>query len=292
MIQEEFIDCFIGQSILLPSKNYDFKNDKRLLIPFTTGSGVGFCDNSGKIIVKPRYSMCFGNCYSKDDYIMVSKQFILPKAKGVSHDHIYNSYGIINFRGEVIIPARYRRLLPSLSCNTIFTAQNKQLKYGVINTDRKVIVPFGKYKWIDGFDKGLARFMVEKPLHDDYISYWGLLNEKGEEVLPPIYKYIYNFYGENSTDTEAYNDDWKGKIFFHELNPNFPLNALTKYKKLNKENVLYNKPAYTYNEVLNDYGYNSFDEYSGSYAQYEMGFSDGEIDDAFEGDPDAYWNID
>ena len=32
--------------------------------------------------------------------------------------------------------------------------------------------------------------------------------------------------------------------------------------------------------------------YSGSYAQDEMGYSDEDIDTIFDGDPDAYWNID
>ena len=36
----------------------------------------------------------------------------------------------------------------------------------------------------------------------------------------------------------------------------------------------------------------SYDRYSGSYAQDEMGYSDEAIDTIFDGDPDAYWNID
>lgn len=40
------------------------------------------------------------------------------------------------------------------------------------------------------------------------------------------------------------------------------------------------------------YGEEHYEEYAGSYAQDVMGFSDEQIDDIFEGDPDAYWNID
>ncbi|MBQ3844138.1 MAG: WG repeat-containing protein [Bacteroidales bacterium] len=36
----------------------------------------------------------------------------------------------------------------------------------------------------------------------------------------------------------------------------------------------------------------TFERYAGSYAQDEMGFSDDDIDEIFEGDPSAYWNID
>ena len=40
-----------------------------------------------------------------------------------------------------------------------------------------------------------------------------------------------------------------------------------------------------------EYGTN-YGRYAGTYAQDVMGYSDDVIDDAFEGDPDAYWNID
>lgn len=36
----------------------------------------------------------------------------------------------------------------------------------------------------------------------------------------------------------------------------------------------------------------SYGKYSGSYAQDVEGFDDDTIDDAFDGDPDAYWNMD
>ena len=38
--------------------------------------------------------------------------------------------------------------------------------------------------------------------------------------------------------------------------------------------------------------YNGLGSYVGSYAQDEMGYSDDDIDTVFDGDPDAYWNID
>ena len=54
------------------------------------------------------------------------------------------------------------------------------------------------------------------------------------------------------------------------------------------------------NMVFNDYDDENIDDefestyerYHGSYAQEVEGFSDEAIDEAFEGDPDAYWNID
>lgn len=36
----------------------------------------------------------------------------------------------------------------------------------------------------------------------------------------------------------------------------------------------------------------TYERYNGSYAQDVEGWSDQDIDDVFDGDPNAYWNID
>ena len=47
-----------------------------------------------------------------------------------------------------------------------------------------------------------------------------------------------------------------------------------------------------YDDYSHDYEAPTYDRYNGSYAQDEMGYSDDDIDTIFDGDPDAYWNID
>lgn len=54
---------------------------------------------------------------------------------------------------------------------------------------------------------------------------------------------------------------------------------------------------YSASNDYNDYSKSSgeeptYNKYRGSYAQDEMGYSDDDIDTIFDGDPDAYWNID
>lgn len=36
--------------VLVPANQYDFNNDKRLLIPFTSGEKIGFVNRAGEII--------------------------------------------------------------------------------------------------------------------------------------------------------------------------------------------------------------------------------------------------
>lgn len=55
-----------------------------------------------------------------------------------------------------------------------------------------------------------------------------------------------------------------------------------------EENVYGDEPNYDGEE--NAYG--DEPKYAGSYAQDVMGFDDETIDDAFDGDPEVYWNID
>jgi hypothetical protein len=43
---------------------------------------------------------------------------------------------------------------------------------------------------------------------------------------------------------------------------------------------------------LYDRDYDTYERYSGTYAQDEAGYSDDDIDTIFDGDADAYWNID
>ena len=47
-----------------------------------------------------------------------------------------------------------------------------------------------------------------------------------------------------------------------------------------------------YDNYSHDYEETTYDMYNGSYAQDEMGYSDDDIDTIFDGDPEAYWNID
>ena len=56
----------------------------------------------------------------------------------------------------------------------------------------------------------------------------------------------------------------------------------------NLDNDEFNDDCVDYSE---DYG-THYGEFAGTYAQDVVGYSDDEIYDAFDGEPDAYWNID
>ena len=57
----------------------------------------------------------------------------------------------------------------------------------------------------------------------------------------------------------------------------------------NKNNMIMEDKYY--DDYEDNYGSN-YGEYAGTYAQNVAGYSDDVINDAFDGEPDAYWNID
>lgn len=162
--------------------------------------------------------------------------------------------------------------------------KNASNQFGIVDNEDNIIVPFGKYGWIDGFDSGLAR--VHSHAFPDgkkrllQMFKWGIINEDGEEVLPLEYDDIWNFLGKNRYSTKIIKEEEETEVYFHDLNPSLPVRkAVNKFSNRN--------------DFSDDNDYEiHYGEYAGSYAQDEMGYSDEDINDVFDGDSDAYWNID
>lgn len=60
----------------------------------------------------------------------------------------------------------------------------------------------------------------------------------------------------------------------------------------NGEELILNPRKIVYHDDEYEYERPTYGRYAGSYAQDEMGYSDDDIDTIFDGDPNAYWNID
>ena len=190
----------------------------------------------------------------------------------------------------------------------VTVVRNSDYEWGVVDNEENIIVPFSKYGWIDGFDNGLARVRTnkdpgvsnntvciinqnelilgtenikaymekDKKEHPDKYAKWGIINENGEEVLSCEYDEIWRFYGKNRYSTRVVKDGIAREIYFHDLNPSLPKRGI----KFHSYGGEYSGEKKTY------------DDYNGTYVQDVMGWSDQDIDDALDGEPDAYWNID
>lgn len=262
--------------ILVPAESYNLSGDKRLLIPFTSGEHIGFINREGEVVVEPKYNMYYGECYNENDLIKVAtiKPYGFQRSENKVAAYKRSMYGIIDYQGKVVIDTIYKSIVQAKDSNELFTVQDENYKYSVITAEGKEIVPPGRYNWIDGFDRGFAR--VKKGKRSNGVvengNLWGVINKYGEEVMPCIYTNIFNFYG------KPYNS-----IFFDEDNIRKQI-PFTSLEDKEEEYDLYGNDIYEERPT--------YSEYNGSYAQDVMGYSDQLIDDVFEGDPDAYWNID
>ena len=195
--------------IIVPGDKYDLTNDKRLLIPFMASDMIGFLNQQGQVVIKAQYSLYYDDCYSIEDTIRVAKQILFGFSRSNGRVDTYKKYlwGLLNSEGKEILPLEYDDLILNIGNREIFTAK-KNGSYAVINKNGNIIVPYGKYQYIDGFDKGLARVNVYGNGEglEKFMYKWGLINENGDEVLPPIYDEIWNFYGKNRKTTKVVKD--------------------------------------------------------------------------------------
>ena len=277
--------------VLVSAEQYDFSADTRLLIPFTSWDKIGFVNRTGEIVVSPEFTMCYGECYSEEDFIRVSVTEChgYPRSGGKVATYQRPLYGLINHKGEKLLDTVYQSIVPAIGNKALFSVKNKDSKYGVVNAQGEEIVPFGTYDRIDGFERGLARVRIGRAssnlAHNS--NKWGVIDEQGNVVLPIEYKAIWNFYGKSQySDIIVTTEDGKNVILKDFIVKNG-------YAEGHNEQKCRSRQSY-FGDYCCDYNYRSqhYEEFAGTYAQDVAGYSDEDICDAFEGDPDAYWNID
>lgn len=264
--------------VMLPAINYDFASDSRLLIPFTNGNKIGFVNNEGVIVVNAKYNVYYGDCYASDEFIRVGVNIYKSYPRSGGKVAIYDNYlyGLINCEGEVILPIEYLHICPAIGNKNLFTVQRKDYLWGVITAEGEEIVPFGKYDWIDGFNNGYARVTRGDGLlwNSDHKCKVGLIDEVGTEIFPVEYYYIQKFYNKNLKYITLTTTNGDTRIFYFS-------------KEINKMQKINIQESCDYDDYGTHYG-----EYAGTYAQDVMEYSDDVINDAFDGEADAYWNID
>ena len=151
---------------------------------------------------------------------------------------------------------------------------NNTVVFYIEAPDGSPILSGKEYQWISGKDSytGLSRV---KTLDGK----WGIIDEEGKEVLKAEYDSIWKFEGKQRTDTKVIKD---GEELCYSLIDQEFIGG-----DEHVDESYYDEPDCPDYEEERHFG-----RYAGSYAQDDMGYSDEEIDDIFDGDPSAYWNID
>ena len=173
---------------------------------------------------------------------------------------------------------------------TAMTYMSSSHKFCVLDIKGDIIVPFRKYIYISPFQHGLARvktgtsdmghrFYDGSLPTEAFVYKWGIIDNMGNEVVLPTYDYIRGFDKSRQESTPAVKGGQE---------------CIIRLRGLSKE---YDDFLDSPNDIsyYDDYGpreRDTFNEYNGTYAQDIEGYSDQVINEAFDGDPEAYWNID
>lgn len=249
-------------SIIVPLGDYDVNADNRYLIPFTISGKVGFLNRMASIIVPAKYDFCLDEFKSESDLVRVGCYVCGKRYNG--EPCIERRLGLIDSNGYEVLPVSYRGIAVSDN-RQLITISEEDSGYSVIDINKSIIIQKGEYDMINGFTFGYAR--VKKG------NKCGIIDMDGNIVLPIEYDQVWTFY--KRTDLQYTTIQKKGEPDdrFYFFTPN--------HKQPSKPNHL-----------PNDREERHYVEFAGTYAQDYAGFSDEDIYDAFDGDPEAYWNID
>lgn len=198
------INFYLDESVLLASA-FSFENSEMLirsyypsdngflslyLIPVVNAdSKIGFVDQQCNVVVEPSYDVIKGTFSCKYCIVAVCKD---------------KSWNVIDSEGNellsewtnyTIVPSKDSRMI-TINSKAILNVDNPQsLQY----------VKGGKeLSYVGGFRYGFAR------IHRNNL--WGIINEKGEEVMPAIYSDMCDFYDYPFPTTKvkkSKNDKWE-----------------------------------------------------------------------------------
>lgn len=265
-------------SIIVPVDQYDVSEDDRILIPFIKNHKIGFVDQNAICIVEQQFDKFQGEIKSPEALLCVAKRFsygFSNRGKDEVRTYDRDKWGVLDSNGKLIVDTEYKEI--SVSDNfQLLTLHDFNKGYCVINRNGDIIVPYGMYNYIDGFTNGYARVKIGKVTNGLKMNnnFWGIIDDQGKVVLPLDYSNIWNFYGKPELKyTKVIKDGREHRFYFSTETLDIPSEKRT--------------PTNFYDDYGSHYG-----EFAGSYAQDVMGYSDDVINDAFEGDPDNYWNID
>lgn len=310
--------------IIVDAKDYNLQEDKRLLIPYVNNyrGHIGFVNKRGHVKIAFSYDAVYDDFYSTDDVVRVG-------CWGVYGNKEVFVKTVIKSDGKDLFKKRYKEIVMS-DDRQLFVVENLKGKWAVLNREEHEIVSFGKYDWIDGYRNGFARVKLGKTTNGKIGEgkLWGIINTDGKEILPVAFPNIHSFMDELN-DYTTFSKDYITIEFFDEekveslyvegyfeplscpsrlrqvsfktlesINARLGLIGTHIVNEMRKEKEEYQKRIEEYNKFLpqrrdsikknmfNKPQFNPTGHYDYNKAAREQ------IDDAYDGEPNAYWNTD
>lgn len=260
-------------------------------------------------------------CEIKNPYAPKTEGIL--KSKYISLRGVEYSVMIVSKNGKVGLIDQY--------CNTILPIENDDIYPTLLSTRPYLVVTHGNISYIfhvlkyqiiskiyDKIEIASPRYYLAQTTNEYFKVYkngkCGLIHEQGKEIVPPIYDDCKgSLWFINNDERHKYIivtlNNKKGilnelgeiiaEIKYDEIQFSFPTEANAKNLEakgwIDSEEFILIESGADRNKrerKISSYDQPSYERYRGTYAQDEMGYNDDEIDTIFDGDPDAYWNID
>ena len=252
-------------------------------------------DTEYRIEVKPTYDIIIGDVYESDDIVVLGN--LCEKTQNGSFSGIksivsdspkcYKFIYHLFQSGSGVFSKKLQRHYNGWVgeyCITDFALSDDRKaisvmtsdgEWGAINWKQNIIVPQGKYRWVDFFKEGLARVKGGKETNGNRFAdtQWGLVDIEGNEIIPPIYSNM------QLMDDKVYLEQGSKKSIILLKDLEYETYESVKERELREKAIrrdnLYNKPAY-----------DPYDKYDYNKTAREQ------ISDAYDGESDALWNTD
>ena len=252
-------------------------------------------DTEYRIEVKPTYDIIIGDVYESDDIVVLGN--LCEKTQNGTFSGIKSIvsdspkcykfiYHLFQFGSGVFSKKLQRHYNGWVGeyCITDFALSDDRKaislmtsdgEWGAINWKQDIIVPQGKYRWVDFFKEGLARVKGGKETNGNRFAdtQWGLVDIEGNEIIPPIYSNM------QLMDDKVYLEQGSKKSIILLKDLEYETYESVKEREQREKAIrrdnLYNKPAY-----------DPYDKYDYNKTAREQ------ISDAYDGESDALWNTD
>ncbi|GIU83225.1 MAG: hypothetical protein KatS3mg006_2289 [Pyrinomonadaceae bacterium] len=147
--------------------------NSQVLLPVRVGDKMGYIDESGKIVVEPKF-----------DYAGDFSDGLAPVAQEVGNRRIF---GYINSKGEIVIPMQFE---DAKEFSEGLATVRINGKYGYIDTSGKVVVePVFWKAW--SFSEGRGRVLQIVEEKGNFL--YGFVDKEGRVVIKPQYLFARDF---------------------------------------------------------------------------------------------------
>lgn len=103
--------------------------------------------------------------------------------------------------------------------DNLLVLQIPQGLFGVISKDGIIVVPFGKYDWIEKYDFGVARIKKGKETNGNRspVCKWGIIDTNGCELLPTEYDDLWITGNDNHRVVNTCKDGIENSVLLSQL---------------------------------------------------------------------------